>query len=572
MNEPRKNGLKVLTFDGEADIRVGVQSSLYTLLDMMRRAAYDHPELTAGETNANSSNNSIPEALPCKCFDLIVGSGDGGWIAIMLGRLHMSTSQVIRTYLQVRASVHDSYPYNGPVNTWNPDAMSTAFENQLKLIVINRDEGADETFQVQTPSCHVVALAVHKESDAPYAACFRNYVTRIDSLPNCTTWFAMRAVASSMLFPPALISSTGQKIVSASQLNFNNPVLQAISEAIHLAKRLNITNPPLACLVSLGAGHPGVREIDVSELGNTAIRLTQGAELAHRQVQERLRAETNLSGSKATYFRVNVDQGFQTDSSQQITRAEIYTHSKTYLQQPEIEDRMNEIVKHVLGASEDVTTLIPLEYYSLGITTPDVAQSNTGMVNNNSRITARNLVQSNLSTVSNNSSVRYTKHGRNGTDEVLQPAIIQPNTSTEAVTEPKHIGAIIRNDDLQQSGAKQKSTRYPVTFEEVGERVINPKSPNKKGTKNPNTAISISTETTLQSTAQLHNYLQAANRPTILSWTQTVRGDKHAPVHTCQARIHGNVRGTGKATQKKTAKDKAAIQTLNWLRANEGKW
>ncbi|KAH8799210.1 hypothetical protein DL96DRAFT_1824361 [Flagelloscypha sp. PMI_526] len=360
MNEPRNNGLKVLTFDGEADIRVGVQSSLYTLLDMMRRAAYSHPELTAGETNANSSSNSIPEALPCKCFDLIVGSGDGGWIAIMLGRLHMSTSQVIRTYLQVRTSVHDSYPYNGPGNTWNPDAMSTAFENQLKLIVINRDEGADETFQVQTPSCHVVALAVHKESDAPYAACFRNYVTRIDSLPNCTTWFAMRAVASSMLFPPALMSSTGQKFVSAAQLNFNNPVFQAISEAIHLAKRLNITNPPLACLVSLGAGHPGVREIDISELGNTAIHLTQGAELAHRQVQERLQTETNLSGSKAMYFRVNVDQGFQTDLSQQITSAEIYTHSKTYLQQPEIEDRMNEIVKHILGASEGVTTFIPL--------------------------------------------------------------------------------------------------------------------------------------------------------------------------------------------------------------------
>ncbi|KAH8795185.1 hypothetical protein DL96DRAFT_1269702 [Flagelloscypha sp. PMI_526] len=347
MDESRDHGLKVLTLDGEADIRVGVLSALFSLLDMMRRAAVDHPELTADEANVDSSTNPNPEALPCKCFDLIVGSGDGGWVAIMLGRLSMTTSQVIQLYLQVRASIHNSYPFNGPLHTWNTGAMATAFEACLKLIVTTSMKDVEENLQFLNPTCYVVALAVHEESDAQHPAYFRNYVARANSCPNCPIWFAMRAVASSKIFPPALMGSTGQRFLAASHFSFNNPVNQAISEAIDLAKHLKITGPPLACLVSLGAGHPGVKAINILELEKTAIRLTQGAEAAHEQALNFLKAATDLS--QEAYFRVNVEQGLQTAECQKITLEAVRTHTESYLQKSQIKDLMINIVDHILS-------------------------------------------------------------------------------------------------------------------------------------------------------------------------------------------------------------------------------
>ncbi|KAH8804017.1 hypothetical protein DL96DRAFT_746413 [Flagelloscypha sp. PMI_526] len=188
MARARVDGLKVLTLDGEADIRVGLLSALFSLRDVMRRAARDCPETTAGESTTGFSN-VIPEALPCKCFDLIVGSGDGGWIAIMLGRLGMSTTQVIEIYIQIRKSIHDCYPYDGPVDVWQPDEKASAFEASLQVLVASRVEsGVQEMLQVQNPSCYVLALAMHEENNAPHPALFRNYVARKDNLPNCPIW------------------------------------------------------------------------------------------------------------------------------------------------------------------------------------------------------------------------------------------------------------------------------------------------------------------------------------------------------------------------------------------------
>ncbi|KAH8823119.1 hypothetical protein DL96DRAFT_263072 [Flagelloscypha sp. PMI_526] len=351
MAETREGGLKVLTFDGEADIRVGVLSALHSLLIMMRRVAYDHPELVVSHHKTGSSN-VIPEALPCKCFDLIVGSGDGGWIAIMLGRLGMSTTQTIGSYLQIRSSVHDSYPYDGPLDCWQPDSKAAIFEALLQQLVMNQvdSENAHEMLQIPDPPCYVVALAMHYESDAPHAAYFRNYITRKDNLPNCPIWFAMRAVGSSTIFPAAQISSTAQRFLAASELNFNNPVNEAISEAISIAKVRKIMGPALACLVSLGAGHPGVEALNESNLAKTTIRLTQDAARAHEYALQRLKEAPNLSPE--TYYRLNVEQGLQKDLLCGITQGVVTTHTEMYLRRIEVDDALGRLIESLIRKPE----------------------------------------------------------------------------------------------------------------------------------------------------------------------------------------------------------------------------
>ncbi|KAH8796794.1 hypothetical protein DL96DRAFT_1721824 [Flagelloscypha sp. PMI_526] len=344
MRETREGGLKVLTIDGEADIRVGVVSCLFVLLDMMRRAAQDRPELTSGESKMDSS---IPEALPYKCFDLIVGSGDGGWIAIMLGRLQMSTSQVIETYLHIRSSVHNSYPHRGSTSQWNPELQATFFNNFVKMTIMNntRSRNPDEALLTQDPACYVVALAMYREDDTPHAVLFRNYLGRTSNLPNCPIWFAIKAATASSLFLPAVVD--GVKFLAASELGFNNPVDEAISEALERARYLKILGPPISCLVSLGAGHPGVRPIDESDRAATAVRLAQDALKSHNKASQRFAEVEYLS--QARYFRMNVEQGFQRDLLQGINEGIIHTHTEMYLRKLEVDQSMENIVGLIAG-------------------------------------------------------------------------------------------------------------------------------------------------------------------------------------------------------------------------------
>ncbi|KAH8823090.1 hypothetical protein DL96DRAFT_1683274 [Flagelloscypha sp. PMI_526] len=351
IRDTRENGLKVLTIDGEADIRVGVLSALFSLLIMMRRAAHDCPELASNDTKADSSTISIPEALPCKCFDLIVGSGDGGWIAIMLGRLGMSTTEVIETYLEIRSSIHDTYPYNGPEEHWPRDVKGATFDALLKLLVRNRlESGASQEMIQQNPSCFTVALAMHGESNAPHPALFRNYIGRQANLPNCPIWFAIRAAASSTVFPSAHLSSGSQQFLAASQFNFNNPVDEAISEAIELAKILKVSGPPISCLISLGSGHPGVESLCESDLARATILLTKSASNAHEKACRRFQEVENLN--RTTYFRLNVEQGFQQDLLLRITSGAVRTHTEMYLRKVDMENLMDHAVQYLIDVDK----------------------------------------------------------------------------------------------------------------------------------------------------------------------------------------------------------------------------
>ncbi|KAH8823086.1 hypothetical protein DL96DRAFT_1616648, partial [Flagelloscypha sp. PMI_526] len=335
-------------------IRVGVLSALFSLLRMMRTVAFDCPN-AASNINAktNSSTISIPEALPCKCFDLIVGSGDGGWVAIMLGRLGMSTTEVIETYLRIRTPIHDTYPYNDPQDRWQHNVMGPFFDISLQHLVTSRVESSASQEMIQeNPSCFTVALAMHGETDEPRPALFRNYVSRQGNMPNCPIWLAMRAAASSTIFPPADLDSTSQKFVAASQFNFNNPVDVAISEAMELSKKPKISGSPISCLVSLGSGHPGVKPLCDSDLATTTIKLTQSAIGAHGNAYRRFREARDLDHK--VYFRLNVEQGLQHDLLARISSGTVLTHTETYLRRPDMNKSIDNAVQCLVeGANGD---------------------------------------------------------------------------------------------------------------------------------------------------------------------------------------------------------------------------
>ena len=72
----------------------------------------------------------------------------------MLGRLGMSTTEVIETYLDIRASIHDKYPYNGPEDRCQRDIMGRFFDMLLQNLVKGKVEiDVSQKLIQENPSC-----------------------------------------------------------------------------------------------------------------------------------------------------------------------------------------------------------------------------------------------------------------------------------------------------------------------------------------------------------------------------------------------------------------------------------
>ncbi|KAH8924680.1 FabD/lysophospholipase-like protein, partial [Atractiella rhizophila] len=81
------NGLRVLCLDGGG---VRGLSELYILEQIMEQLGH--------QLFPDDPNPEKKELRPCDYFDLICGTSTGGLIAIMLGRLGMTTRQCIQVY------------------------------------------------------------------------------------------------------------------------------------------------------------------------------------------------------------------------------------------------------------------------------------------------------------------------------------------------------------------------------------------------------------------------------------------------------------------------------------------
>ena len=87
------------------------------------------------------------------------------WVAIMLGRLYMATSQVIKTYLDVCSVIHNTYRHDAPLGAWQRETKATVFEAMLKVIVTNNVKDGQENLRIQNPTCYVcVFLLLRNES------------------------------------------------------------------------------------------------------------------------------------------------------------------------------------------------------------------------------------------------------------------------------------------------------------------------------------------------------------------------------------------------------------------------
>ncbi|KAJ7452294.1 hypothetical protein FB451DRAFT_696911 [Mycena latifolia] len=308
-------GVRVLSLDGGG---AGVLSELLIL----ERIMY--------QVQTTSGSNMIP--APCDYFEVIGGSGTGGIIALMLGRLRMSIADSISAYEKLQPE---------------PKGGSTEQFKASQLEVALRQIFGEEKMKDASPHvCKTFVCAMHESNlNASIPELFRSYDTQEEPAHNCTIWEAARATSATPgLFKPIEIGRGGvrPKYISGSVGN-NNPTSLVVAEAQQM-----YPSQPIILVVSVGSGHPDTIQIprspSLTAMAKTLKSIATDCERIHEDNARRFR------GSSNTYFRFNVLQGLQGFEQQHWGRSsEVSAHTRVYLGMEDAKAKLRGVVDVILN-------------------------------------------------------------------------------------------------------------------------------------------------------------------------------------------------------------------------------
>ncbi|KAG6872967.1 hypothetical protein C0995_004506 [Termitomyces sp. Mi166 len=226
-----QRGLRLLSFD-DGGIR-GLSELIILREIMFRLMRLENAEL-------------MPK--PCDYFDIIGGVGTGGVIALMLGRLHMPIDLAIEKYVNFSQDI-----YSG-VKKWRKERFrASVFESGMRGILESAGFSEDVLMQDDGSSCKSFVVALPSANMTP--CIFRTYKVKANQGYDCTVVQAAYATtAVPELFKPVSITSGGlDETFVGGGLGYSNPTSLVLKEAVMVFGE----DQTMACLVSIGAGHPG---------------------------------------------------------------------------------------------------------------------------------------------------------------------------------------------------------------------------------------------------------------------------------------------------------------------------
>ncbi|KAJ7438593.1 hypothetical protein FB451DRAFT_1447901 [Mycena latifolia] len=269
---------------------------------------------------------------PCDYFEVIGGSGTGGIIALMLGRLRMSIFASILAYEKLRPK---------------PKSGSTEEFKASQLEAVLRQIFQEEKMRDVSPhACKTFVCAMHESNmNAGIPQLFRSYNTPEEPAFNCKIWEAARATsATPRLFKPMEIGRGGvrPKYIGGGVWN-NNPTSLVVAEAEKM-----YPSQPVVLVVSIGSGHPDTIQIPrsptLTAFAKTLKSIATDCERIHEDNARRFRSSPN------TYFRLNVLQGLQGFEQQHWGRSgEVSAHTHVYLGMEDTKSKLTSAVNVILN-------------------------------------------------------------------------------------------------------------------------------------------------------------------------------------------------------------------------------
>jgi len=300
---------------------------------------------------------------PCDYFDLIGGTSTGGLIAIMLGRLRMTTKEALHEYNKIAGQIFSS---SNKLFGEDGTFKASTLEREMKKVVAEKSANDDGDERMQNPTTEVSTGAAFvcamPAVNFKYPRRFRTYDVRKHRNANCKIWEAARATtAAPTVFKGIEIGESGQiaeRFVDAG-MKCNNPTKEVIQEA----QLLFGDHRPFGVLVSLGTGHPGTvgmsapdafQKILPTELIDFLKNLALDCESTAKDVERQLKYFPNH------YFRFNVTHGVGTISLEEWKKmGDVQSHTKAYLQEEKVSDAIDLLVERICrtGGSESVLQL-----------------------------------------------------------------------------------------------------------------------------------------------------------------------------------------------------------------------
>ncbi|KAL4945496.1 hypothetical protein BDV06DRAFT_230620 [Aspergillus oleicola] len=216
---------------------------------------------------------------PCDFFDMIGGTGSGGLLALMLGRLKMDVDQVITGYTRLCGHVfkRDSRGVFGRLGggLGRRGRKKRRFERRkvefaLKSILKELGYGGEERemlLQDVDLSCRVILCTTDTSTNTltPLTSYSSKY-TPAELYKSTKIWEAgVASFAHPSLFEPIPLGPSRRRYTDASA-QANNPIREVWIEAKNVWKLTSLEDQ-LRCLVSIGTGVPSVQRASQTKGG-----------------------------------------------------------------------------------------------------------------------------------------------------------------------------------------------------------------------------------------------------------------------------------------------------------------
>ncbi|KAL2063144.1 hypothetical protein VTL71DRAFT_6216 [Oculimacula yallundae] len=293
------------------------------------------------------------DPLPADYFDMICGTSTGGLIAILLGRLRLSVPQAIQKYGEL-----SEYVFSEQKPGWKDGKFKASRLEEAIRDVLNSTLGPgreEERMRRQRgTACKTSVCAVPALNVSNNPRLFRSYICK-DPSYNPTIWEAARATsAAPQFFKRIRIGDPGaeEEFIDGA-VGYNNPAKLIIQEAI------SEYDPDIqvGCIVSIGTGTPRLAGFESprslfqkaipTELIAVLVNMATSSESTSHDLEARYQ---NFPG---LYNRLNVEQGLSAVALGEWKKlGEVKTHTLKYLQYPEVNAKIDLIVKSLLGQPE----------------------------------------------------------------------------------------------------------------------------------------------------------------------------------------------------------------------------
>ncbi|PSR97545.1 hypothetical protein BD289DRAFT_91836 [Coniella lustricola] len=289
---------------------------------------------------------------PCDYFHLIGGTSTGGLLAIMLGRLEMSTEEALAAYDDFARDIfsHKRHFWTRFVEQYKAESL----EQTVRQLVRDKGVGVlmrNQKSTVDTGHAFVCTMPEQKHKEMVR---FRTYEISSDKYPHLLIYQAARATtAATTFFRPMPIhddEGTKENFIDAA-LGTNNPATICLEEA----RELFGSERELNCVVSLGTG---TRQKELDKYGRrgplsqikylvSSVMLMKELSTDSEKVHKALEKQFDDYGK--SYFRFNVDGGAQDISLADWKKMdELKERTKKYLEIAEVKKSINELVDAIL--------------------------------------------------------------------------------------------------------------------------------------------------------------------------------------------------------------------------------